>query len=245
MKWNWSGGRNFSIFWPNFWTRLALIPRVLKWQWCLDNLKNVIERLWCLGWLSLTILFVFVEFFVLGATECSVSLLESTRRYCWSHQVSTPSSFFLSIQCKGRHFMIRTRRGPFIILNSSSVLRHFFVSEYHRNFLPRIPRTPPPSLILRSFSWPPEKGGGVVCYINTYSLLNLSRNSFYKKNISRKWKCTERLDLRVAYFCKKLYPLDTLHPNISMHILHTVLRTFPKVLTRRICLTINNFFSCW
>ena len=174
MKWNWSGGRNFSIFWPNFWTRLALIPRVLKWQWCLDNLKNVIERLWYLGWLSLTILFVFVEFFVLGATECSVSLLESTRRYCWSHQVSTPSSFFLSIQCKGRHFMIRTRRGPFIILNSSSVLRHFFVSEYHRNFLPRIPRTPPPSLILRSFSWPPEKGGGGGWFVISTPILYLT-----------------------------------------------------------------------
>ena len=30
-----------------------------------------------------------------------------------------------------------------------------------------------------------------------------------------------------------------LHPNISIHILHTVLYTFPKVLARRICLTIN------
>ena len=34
-----------------------------------------------------------------------------------------------------------------------------------------------------------------------------------------------------------------LHPNISLHILHTVLYTFPKVLTRRICLTIKSFFS--
>ena len=32
-----------------------------------------------------------------------------------------------------------------------------------------------------------------------------------------------------------LYHLDPLHPNISMHILHTVLCTFPKVLTRRTC----------
>ena len=29
------------------------------------------------------------------------------------------------------------------------------------------------------------------------------------------------------------------YPNISMHILHTVLYTFPKVLTRRICLPIK------
>ena len=35
--------------------------------------------------------------------------------------------------------------------------------------------------------------------------------------------------------------LNPLHPRISMHILHTVLYTFSKVLTRRICLTNNNF----
>ena len=33
--------------------------------------------------------------------------------------------------------------------------------------------------------------------------------------------------------------------NISMHILHTVLYTFPKVLTRRITLTIQSFCSRW
>ena len=36
---------------------------------------------------------------------------------------------------------------------------------------------------------------------------------------------------------------SSLHPNISMYILHTVLYTFSKVLTRRICLTIKSFFS--
>ena len=29
--------------------------------------------------------------------------------------------------------------------------------------------------------------------------------------------------------------VNSLHPNIGIHILHTVLYTFPKVLTRRIC----------
>ena len=38
--------------------------------------------------------------------------------------------------------------------------------------------------------------------------------------------------------------LNPLHPNISMHILHTVLYTFPMVLTRRISLTIQSFCSC-
>ena len=36
---------------------------------------------------------------------------------------------------------------------------------------------------------------------------------------------------------------NSLHPNITMHILHTVLRTFSKRLTRRICSTIKSCFS--
>ena len=37
--------------------------------------------------------------------------------------------------------------------------------------------------------------------------------------------------------------LNPLRPNISMHILHTVLCTFPKVLTGRICLTVKRVFN--
>ena len=36
--------------------------------------------------------------------------------------------------------------------------------------------------------------------------------------------------------------IDPVSPNISLHILHTVLYTLPKFLTRRICLTITSFF---
>ena len=36
---------------------------------------------------------------------------------------------------------------------------------------------------------------------------------------------------------------NPLHPNIRMHILHTVLYTFPNVLARRICLTMKRFFG--
>ena len=36
---------------------------------------------------------------------------------------------------------------------------------------------------------------------------------------------------------------NPLHSNIRMHILHTVLYTFPDVLARRICLTIKRLFS--
>ena len=42
--------------------------------------------------------------------------------------------------------------------------------------------------------------------------------------------------------CSHCFPVNPLHPNISMHILHTVLYTSPKVLTRRICLRIKSFF---
>ena len=41
------------------------------------------------------------------------------------------------------------------------------------------------------------------------------------------------------YNLKVLLTLD-----IIMYILHTVLNTFPKVLTRRICSPIKSFFSC-
>ena len=37
--------------------------------------------------------------------------------------------------------------------------------------------------------------------------------------------------------------LNPLRPNISMHTLHTVLWTFPRVLTRKICLTILELFQ--
>ena len=40
----------------------------------------------------------------------------------------------------------------------------------------------------------------------------------------------------------KNYISNPLHPNISTHILHTGLNTFPNVLAKRICLTINWFF---
>ena len=38
-----------------------------------------------------------------------------------------------------------------------------------------------------------------------------------------------------------VFSFNLLHPNISMHILHTVLLTFPDVLAGEICLTIKNF----
>ena len=44
---------------------------------------------------------------------------------------------------------------------------------------------------------------------------------------------------------KKKSLCNPFNPEINTHILHTVLYTFPKVLTRRICLIIKNFFNLW
>ena len=65
--------------------------------------------------------------------------------------------------------------------------------------------------------------------INVFYLLSLlSRNVIYlEKNVK---------------FSQIVNPL---HPDISMYILHTVLYTLPKVLTRRICLAMKSFFSWW
>ena len=46
-----------------------------------------------------------------------------------------------------------------------------------------------------------------------------------------------------SVFTHLAWYVNPLHPNISMHILHTTLYTFPRVLTRRICSTIKSFFS--
>ena len=51
-----------------------------------------------------------------------------------------------------------------------------------------------------------------------------------------------RCHLEHQYQGKLIIPL---HPNISMNILQTVLYTFPKVLTGRICLKIKSFISWW
>ena len=46
-----------------------------------------------------------------------------------------------------------------------------------------------------------------------------------------------------AFFQLHFFFVNTLYPNINMHVLHIVLCTLTKVLTRRICITIKSFFS--
>ena len=74
-----------------------------------------------------------------------------------------------------------------------------------------------------------------------------------------KYSCVNAIQFCVKLFCQVLsYPelvvcsvvalnqidLNPLHPKISMHILHTVFYTFPKVLTRRFCLVIQSSCTC-
>ena len=62
------------------------------------------------------------------------------------------------------------------------------------------------------------------------------------------YRATRRREYnRTAYIEKKAEEvqedINPLHPNINMHILHTVLYKCPKVLIRRICVTIYSFFG--
>ena len=64
--------------------------------------------------------------------------------------------------------------------------------------------------------------------------------------LMRYWRrqCTQGNITGCAVTDSQVYSVfNPLHSNISMYILHTALYTFPKVLTRRICLTIKSFFN--
>ena len=67
-----------------------------------------------------------------------------------------------------------------------------------------------------------------------------TRHSFIKENI---WKCF--MQLNDVHHNKEFLTFNSLHPNISVNILETVLYTFPMVLTRRISSPINRFSRWW
>ena len=59
-------------------------------------------------------------------------------------------------------------------------------------------------------------------------------------------KCDKQLIFfksRDKWICETYFSFNHLHPNISMHILHTCLYAFPKVLSRRIIVAIKSCFS--
>ena len=70
----------------------------------------------------------------------------------------------------------------------------------------------------------------------------MNMHNMCQDNLCFKWSCqTLYTNEQIDYIWIK--SLNPLHPNISMHILLTVLYTFSKVLARRICLTIKRFFN--
>ena len=71
-----------------------------------------------------------------------------------------------------------------------------------------------------------------------------------KQTLSSGWLLKSILPLEISHFehplpsplpKKNCSYINPPHPNINIHIFHTVLYTFTKVLTRRICLTIKSF----
>ena len=66
-----------------------------------------------------------------------------------------------------------------------------------------------------------------------------------KKTKTKQEKLTVQFNGWCAGLDGEVCVFNPFHPNISIHILHTVLCTFTKVLTRRIYLTIKSFLSWW
>ena len=102
------------------------------------------------------------------------------------------------------------------------------------------------------------KDFGIYCRLMLLSNKNTfgRRNIFqckYKIKCTAEFLCSSMVDISADVNRAKLCQcwslsrandcLNPLHPKIGMHILHTVLYTFPKVQTRRICLAIKGFFS--
>ena len=67
----------------------------------------------------------------------------------------------------------------------------------------------------------------------------------YRENVDGKPEMYQ-ITLEISrYKTENPFIVNPWHLSVSIHILHTVLYTFPWVLTRRICLTIRSFFRWW
>ena len=81
------------------------------------------------------------------------------------------------------------------------------------------------------------------CYLAAGPICCVAGSSFKmsgSNTVDKIYILTHALCFYLCFSCNILNPL---HPNISMHILHTILYIFPLVQTGRICLTIKSFFS--
>ena len=101
---------------------------------------------------------------------------------------------------------------------------------------------------------------GIFEHATTQTLHGYSKNCNYNRNyragkMRQDWKASYQIKVcRTVWSAKngqfepdksttKLVTHNPLHPNVNVHILHTVLHTFFKVLAERICLTIKTFFN--
>ena len=83
-------------------------------------------------------------------------------------------------------------------------------------------------------NWHMNIGMTVGCWKTQKPGENEERSSYRQKIIEKSTTKQTTYSKRNGFF-------NPLHPNMSMHILHTVLYTFPTELKRRICLTITSF----
>ena len=71
------------------------------------------------------------------------------------------------------------------------------------------------------------------------------KQTMKKKTKTKQEKLTVQFNGWCAGLDGEVCVFNPFHPNISIHILHTAICTFTKVLTRRICLPIKSFLSWW
>ena len=76
--------------------------------------------------------------------------------------------------------------------------------------------------------------------ILAFLLINSYKQTYQLVVKDRFKKGAQNIYLLFTYI-SHVYCLNPLHPNISLHILHTAPYTFPSVLKRRICLPIKRF----
>ena len=79
----------------------------------------------------------------------------------------------------------------------------------------------------------------LLCY-DFIQMYNLCETLLFDAHCILTWSKFGKREVR----CQQLMRVKPFYPNINMHILHTCLYTFPKVLSMKICLTIKSCL-CW
>ena len=79
-----------------------------------------------------------------------------------------------------------------------------------------------------------------VCHWRSFLILTSSVIFYKQTHVKMLYMLRSGANLN-----ESMIQLNSLHPNIIVHILHTVPSIIPKVLTGRICLTIKSLFRWW